>query len=398
MLTDTKIKHLLPGDKTIRYFDGGGLYLEVTPAGGRYWRMKFRFLGKENRLSFGTYPQITLKEARVKRDEAKKLVANGQNPAIVKKDKKRTALVEAGNAFEGIAREWIDTNKGKWTERHARYLLRRLEADIFPAFGQRPINQITPSEVLSTLRTIEARGATDLPNRVRSTISQVFRYAIITERCTTNPASDLQGALKPHKKQHQHAVNSDNLPQLLRDIEGYNTLAGGDVQTKLALQFLALTFVRTGELRGARWEEFDLKTCEWRIPAERMKMRAPHVVPLAQQSLDILEQLRGINGHYPFVFAGRSPQRPMSENTVLFALYRLGYRGRMTGHGFRAVASTLLNEMGYRPDVIERQLAHKEANEVRAAYHRSEYLSERHKMMKEWADYLDAQRQVGVGS
>ena len=393
MLTDAKIKRLVPGPKTARHFDGGGLYLEVTPAGGRYWRMKFRHLGKENRLAFGTYPQVTLKEARAKREEAKKLLEAGQNPAEVRKEEKREALSAAANSFEVIAREWAETHKTKWTPRHAGYIMRRLEADIFPVIGCRPIADITPSEVLTALRSIEKRGATDLPNRIRATVAQVFRYGIITERCQANPAAELQGALKPHRKSHQNAVDADQLPELLRDIEGYDSLAGGDLQTKLALKLLALTFVRTGEMRGAIWEEFDLKAGEWRIPAERMKMRAPHVVPLSRQSLEIIETLRTINGNFPFVFAGRSPQKPMSENTALFALYRLGYRGRMTGHGFRAVASTLLNEMGYRPDVIERQLAHKERNESRAAYHRSQYLTERRKMMQAWADYLDALRE-----
>lgn len=392
-LTDTQIRQTKPVDKPLRLFDGGGLYLEVAPSGGKWWRLKFRVGGKEKRLSLGVYPEVGLKEARARREEARAMLAAGIDPGEQRKADKRAEQVAATNGFETVAREWAATQGAKWTPRHAVYVMRRLEADIFPAIGHRPIHEIKPMELLAALKAMEDRGTTDLPNRVRAVAAQVFKYAIITERCDRNPAADLQGALKAHVVTHQKAMEQDELPELLQKIESYDTLAGGDLQTKLALKLLALTFVRTSEMRLATWEEFDLEKAEWRIPPERMKMRAPHVVPLSRQALEVIHQLQAMNGRFPWVFAGRTPARPMSENTALFALYRLGYRGRMTGHGFRAVASTLLNEMGFRPDVIEKQLAHKERNETRAAYHRSQYLAERREMMQSWANYLDALRE-----
>ncbi|MBF0371601.1 MAG: tyrosine-type recombinase/integrase [Magnetococcales bacterium] len=390
-LTDTAIRKAKPADKPFKLADGGGMYLLVKPA-GRYWRLDFRFAGKRKTMALGVYPTLTLKEARAKREEIKKQLAAGIDPMLARKEKKRQAMANADHSFERVAREWMENEAARWTPRYARYVLSRLEADIFPAFGHQSVSVIKPMTVLDALRAIERRGATDLPKRVRAVVSNVFKYAVITGKCESNPAADLQGALKAHVVTHQKAIDVQDLPELLQAIESYDSLAGGDLQTKLALKLLALTFVRTSEMRLATWEEFDLEKAEWRIPAERMKMRAPHIVPLSQQALEIIQQQHAINGAFQWVFAGRMPRRPMSENTALYALYRLGYRGRMTGHGFRAVASTILNEMGFRPDVIERQLAHKERNESRAAYHRSQYIEERKAMMQRWADHLDALR------
>ncbi|MBF0623029.1 MAG: integrase arm-type DNA-binding domain-containing protein [Magnetococcales bacterium] len=388
-LSDAKLRNLKPKTKAQKIFDGGGLYIQVTPAGSKRWRIKYRINGLEKLLSLGIYPEVSLKEARERRDQIRRQLADGIDPSEERKKEKIKANLEAENSFMAIAEEWLQNERGRWTERHYRTVSGRLARDIYPAFGQEQITDIKPMIVLEALRAIEARGAVDLPKRMRGTISNIFKYGIITGRCEANPAGDLQGALKPHKVQHQKAIPPSELPILLAKIEDYDCAAAGDLQTKLALKFLALTFVRTGEMRFATWDEIDLNSQIWRIPAQRMKMRDAHIVPLAHQTVTILEQLKEMNGMFEWVFAGRSPQRPMSENTALYALYRLGYHGRMTGHGFRAVASTVLNEMGYRADVIERQLAHEERNKVRAAYNRSQYLDERRKMMQDWADHLD---------
>ena len=264
---------------------------------------------------------------------------------------------------------------------------------MFPAIGSYPIGDVTPPVLLAVLRKIEARGTVETAHKVARACGQVFRYGIATGRCERNPAADLRGALKARPKpKHMAALPAAELPTLMRKIEAYD----GDIQTRLALRLMALTFVRTNELRGAAWSEIDLEKGEWTIPAERMKTNVPHHVPLSLQAVDVFKQLHALNGKWPLVFAGRVPTTPMSKNTILFALYRMGYHGRMTGHGFRALASTALNEMGYRPDVIERQLAHSERNSVRAAYHRSHYLEERKRMMQEWADFVYAQAPLKV--
>ena len=269
---------------------------------------------------------------------------------------------------------------------HAEDVKRRLEVNTFPHIGARPIAEIEPPELLATIREIELRRAYDLAHRVLGVCGQVFRYGVATGRCKSDPTRDLKGALTPHKQKNQNAIRPEQLPELLRAIASYDSI--GDKQTRLALQLLAQTFVRTNELIGAEWSEFDLENSIWAIPANRMKMKTEHLVPLAKQSHEILEQLKAISGDSRYVFPGRNPENPISNNTMLFALYRLGYKGKMTGHGFRAVASTILNETGFNPDVIERQLAHCERNEVRGAYNRAEYLQERKKMMQHWSDYL----------
>ncbi len=398
-LTDTAIRNAKPGDKVQYLFDGNGLYLQLNSNGSKWWRFKYRFEGKSKLLSLGVYPDVGLKFAREKHSEARRLLAGGVDPgekrkqdsAAVKQKHETARRIAAGipleNSFQEVALEWFNKRSRTWVEHHARDVKRRLESNIFPEIGNRPINEIEPPELLAAVRKIEERGAYDLAHRVLQVCGQVFRYGVATGKCKRDPSPDLRGALTPHVLKHQAAIRPEQLPELLRAIDGYDKL--GDLQTKLALQLLAMTFVRTNELIGAEWSEFDLESRIWQIPAHRMKMKTEHVVPLASQTLPVLGLLKALSGDSRFVFPGRNPDKPISNNTLLFALYRLGYKGKMTGHGFRAVASTALNEMGFRPDVIERQLAHCERNEVRGAYNRAEYIKERAAMMQHWADYLD---------
>jgi len=388
MLTDTLIRKSKTPSKPTKLSDERGLYLLLAPSGGKWWRLKYQYAGKEKLLSLGTYPDVSLAKARRLRDEARQLVADGEDPSAQRQEEKRAKVEAAANDFATVAREWLENVKPKWAAVYHSDTGKRFEAFVFPALGRRPIAQVTPKELLDVLRKIEARGTVETAHKVARACGQVFRYGIVTGRCERNPAADLRGALKARPKvKHMAALPAAELPDFLRKIEAYD----GELQTKLALRLLALTFVRTNELRGATWAELDLDKAEWTIPAERMKTKQPHHVPLSRQAVEDFRKLQALNGKWPWVFAGRAPTTPMSKNTVLFALYRMGYHGRMTGHGFRALASTALNEMGYRPDVIERQLAHAEKNAVRAAYHRSQYLEERKTMMQQWADYLEAQ-------
>ena len=292
------------------------------------------------------------------------------------------------NSFEAVAREWYAKQSHTWVDSHASNVLRRLEANLFPEIGTTPIAELTPPALLAALRKIEHRGAHDLAHRVLQVTGQVLRYGVATGRCERDLSSDLRGALTPHKGRHQAAVTPEELPALLRAIDGYGQV--GDKLTGYALRLLALTFVRTGELIGATWDEIDLDGAIWIVPPERMKMKTEHVVPLSAQALAVLGELRAIGCGSRYVFPGRNPDKPISNNTMLFALYRLGYKGKMTGHGFRTVASTILNEAGFRGDVIERQLAHCERNDVRGAYNRAEYLPERRAMMQQWAAMVDS--------
>jgi integrase len=386
-LTDTSCKTAKGEEKPRKLSDGGGLYLEVMPNGSKYWRMKYRYGGKEKRLAFGVYPEVTLKEAREKRDEARKLIADGIDPSQIKKEKKLKQYLDAEFTFEKIGREWHEHQALGWTERHSAYVLRRLEADIFPAIGSRPINEITPPELLTAIREIEKRGAIDIAHRALQTCGQIFRYAIATGRAERDIAADLRGALKTRKKENYSRLEARELPEFLAKLEEYD----GEDLTKLGLKLLLLTFVRSGELRGARWEEVDFDRAEWRIPAERMKMRDPHIVPLSNQALTVFKHLERyrLPGR-EYIFPNRNnPSTFMSENTLLYALYRMGYHSRTTAHGFRGLASTVLNEHGFRPDAIERQLAHAERNKVRASYNHAQYLPERREMMQWWADYLE---------
>jgi integrase len=389
MLTDTSIRKAKAPDKLAKLVDERGLYLLLSPTGGRWWRFRYRFGGKEKLLSLGTYPDVSLKAARDARDDARKLLRKAIDPSVVRQQEKRAKAEATANTFEALAREWLDNVKPRWSAIYHNDTLKRFQAYIFPAIGRRPVAEITAPELLAELRKIETRGTIETARKVARACGQVFQYGIASGRCERNPAAELRGALKARPKpKHMAALPASELPAFLRSIDEYD----GDQQTQLALRLLALTFVRTNELRGATWSEIDLDKAEWTIPAERMKTHTPHHVPLSRQAVEAFRRLKELNGRWPWVFPGRAPIKPMSKNTVLFALYRMGYHSRMTGHGFRALASTALNEMGYRPDVIERQLAHVEKNAVRAAYHRSQYLEERRTMMQHWADHLDAQR------
>lgn len=385
-LTDKAVKAAKPRQKAYKLTDGKGLYVLVTSEGRKYWRLKYRITGKEKLLALGVYPDVSIAAARTACEEAKAIIKTGRDPIAVKKQGRLAAQVSAANTFEAVALEWIEQQRHGWVPRHVERVLDSLKADIFPDLGNRPISDITAPELLAVLRKVEKRGVYETAQRLLQRCGSVFRYAIQTHRAERNPAVDLRGAIKQPKRENYAALSAADLPEYLRTLDVYN----GRRQTKLALKLLALTFVRSGELRAAEWSEFDLGKHEWRIPAERMKMRAPHIVPLSTQALALLEELKTLTGGGRFLFPSQSKLTvPMSENTMIYAIYRMGYHSRATGHGFRATASTILNEQGWKPDVIERQLAHAERNKVRAAYHRSEYLDDRRKMMQAWADYLD---------
>jgi integrase len=387
-LTEIAIRKATPGAKTTRLFDGNGLYVEVAPSGGKWWRLKYRFAEKEKRLSLGVYPEVSLKEARLKRDDARRLLASGIDPSEHRQQSKSARVEQAANGFEAIARERYAKFSQNWVDSHSSKILRRLERDIFPWLGARPIASITAPELLTALRRIESRGALETAHRAMQNCGQVFRYAVATGRAERDPTGDLRGALPPVKEKHHASIKDPKaIGALLRAIDGYQ----GSLITKCALRLAPLLFVRPGELRKAEWTELNLDGAEWRIPAERMKMREQHIVPLSTQAVAILRELHTLTGSRRYVFPGaRTNGRPMSENTVNAGLRRLGYgKDEMTGHGFRSIASTLLNEQGWHRDAIERQLAHAERNNVRAAYNFAEHLTERRKMIQAWADYLD---------
>lgn len=392
-ITLKEINNLNPKDKPYRVFDGGGLYLEVMPSGQKFWRLKYRFADKESRLSLGAYSPSSaspgsLTDARKKRDEARRLLAEGIDPAslMTKKAKTREARLRLKGNFEAMAREWWEHKKREWTPDHATRILKSLDDDVFPVLGSRPLRDIQTPEILAMLRTIQKRGVFDTATRIKQRVNAVFRYAIQTGRASYNPAAELAGVLATKKVTHRPAVSEDELPAFLRALADYR----GAPAVRLGLKLLLLTWVRPGELRFARWSEFDLEGRMWRIPAERMKMKAPHVVPLSDQALAVLDELRPFTGRYELLFPGAHDRtRPVSENTLNHAIRkRMGFAA--TAHGFRATASTILNERGFHPDAIERQLSHIERNKIRAAYHRSEYLPERVRMMQAWADYLDS--------
>ena len=386
MLTDKEISNAKPREKTYRLTDGGGLVLEVKPA-GKYWRLRYRFNGKEKMLALGVYPVVKGPEARANAAKARAKLSKGIDPSAERKADKVAKLLASENTFKAVALEWHEKRAGTLSAGHAAQIKRTLESEIFPTIGHMPIAEIEATDVLAALRLIEKRGALEIASKARQWAGMVFRYGIATGRTKHNPVGDLRGVIQSRQTQHYAALDRAGMAEFLRALDTYD----GTQQTRLALRLLALTFVRTGELRGATWAEIDLPGRLWRIPAARMKMRADHIVPISDQSAAILEELRAMNSDGDLVFPGANVKsKPISENTLLYALYRMGYHGRATGHGFRATASTLLNELGWRPDVIERQLAHQERNKVRAAYNRAEYLPERVKMMQAWADYLDA--------
>ena len=389
-LTATTIKTCKPKDKAYKLTDGGGLYLLVSPSGGKWWRFDYRFQSKRKTLSMGVYPAISLKDARDRRDEAKKQLANGVDPAMVRKSQKHQQ--SQPNTFEAVAREWHDKFKPGWSDTHASRLLRLLERDIFPWLGSMPVSDVSSPLLLQTIRRIETRSL-DTAHRAMQNCGQVFRYAIATGRQQNDPTHALKGAIPPIRDNHFASItHPEQIGPLLRAIEGYK----GEFITQSALRLGPLVFVRPGELRHAEWSEINLEIGEWRIPSEKMKMGQPHIVPLARQSIVLLTDLQPLTGTGQYLFPSvRSLDRPLSENTINAALRRLGYtKDEMTGHGFRSMASTLLNEQGWNRDHIERQLAHAERNKIRAAYNYADYLPERRKMMQAWADYLDTLKAV----
>ncbi|MDZ4164312.1 MAG: integrase arm-type DNA-binding domain-containing protein [Smithellaceae bacterium] len=387
-LSDAKVRNSKPREKPVKLFDGGGLFLLVTPKGGRLWRMKYRYEGKEKLLALGSYPEISLADARGRRDEARRQIAKGIDPGAVRKAMKQAETAET-ETFEVIAREWHEKFKLNWTDGHAETTMRRLERDLFPWTGGRPINQIRAPELLTVLRRIESRGALETAHRIRTIAGQVFRYAIATGRAERDPSGDLRGALpQPGEKHHAAITDPKEVAPLLRAMEGYQ----GHFVTKCALMLSPLFFVRPGELRHAEWAEVDLDEAVWNIPASKMKMKQPHIVPLCRQAVSILAELKELTGASKYVFpSGRTYARPMSENAILAALRRMGYdKETMTGHGFRAMARTILDEvLSVRPDLIEHQLAHAVRDPNGRAYNRTAHLAERRKMMQAWADYLD---------
>jgi len=389
-LTRLEIVNAKPRSKPAKLFDGRGLYLEIAPSGGRWWRFKYRFAGKEKRISLGIYPDVGLKDARERLDTARKLVAAGIDPAEQRKAAKIVAeTADLDNTFEPIAREWFKLNERKWVASHSTKIIERLERDVFPWIGGRQIADVTAPRLLSVLRRIESRGANDTAHRALQDCGRIFRYAIATSRADRDISVILRGALAPVLESHYPSIREpQRVGALIRAISGYH----GSFVTQCALRLASLTFVRPGELRKAEWREVNLATAEWRIPRERMKMRHPHIVPLATQTLAVLRELEPLTGDGRYLFPSeRTRDRPMSDNTVNAALRRLGYpKEEMTGHGFRGIASTLLNEQGWNSDVIERQLAHSEQNKIRAAYNFAEYLPERRRLMQGWADHLDA--------
>ena len=392
-LTDTAIKNAKPGAKTQKLFDANGLYLEVSPTGGKWWRLKYRMAGKEKRLSLGTYPETSLKLARERRDAARALIAEGSDPSEDRKATKAKQIAAANDSFEAIAREWWKNWSTTRTPKHADQVMRRMEVDIFPEIGALPVGKIKAPMLLAMAKKVEARGANDLARRAYQVAGQVLRYAVGHGFIDHNPAASVRpgDVLKPKMERNLARLDPREVPELLCKIDAYD----GHARTRMAMQLMALTFVRTSELICARWDEFDLDAKQWRIPAERMKMKTPHIVPLSRQAVQVLEALK-LLGNGGFLFPGeRDHEKPMSNNTILYALYRMGYHSRMTGHGFRGVASTLLHELGHRHDLIEIQLAHQERNKVSAAYNHAKYVPQRAEMMQAWADHLDALKAGG---
>ena len=387
-LSDIKVQKVKSKNKNVTLFDGGGLFLMVTPTGGKLWRFKYRYDGKQKLLAFGSYPEISLLEARKQRDEARSQLAHDIDPGAVRKAQKQ-ANTEATETFEIIAREWHERFKSNWTTEYASKIMTRLEGDVFPYIGVKPIKDIKAPELLTVLRRVEARGTFELAHRIRTICGQVFRYAVATGRAERDPAADLRGALSPVKTINRAAIiEPKKVGELLRAIDGYQ----GSFIVKCALKLAPLFFVRPGELRNAEWEEISFENAEWNIPASKMKMKEPHLVPLSQQAIDILKELKEYTGASSYVFpSGRTFDRPMSDNAILAALRRMGYaKDEMSGHGFRAMARTILDEvLQVRPDFIEHQLAHAVRDPNGRAYNRTAHLVERRKMMQTWADYLD---------
>lgn len=385
-LTDTRIRTAKPARKPYKLTDSAGLHVEVRPSGAKLWRLRYRIAGKENLFALGEYPALGLADAREERDRARKLVKQGIHPAHNRQALRVAQIAEGANTFEAVAREWIEKNKVRWSPYYLRQVERFLKADVYPYVGTLPIRSVTAAHLLAIVKRLEKR-APSVALLVRQWCSAVFRYAVATLRADGDPTVALKGAITRPKVQHRKPLARTDIPRFhkaLGESSGFRT-------TTIALRLLMLTFVRPVELRAAEWTEFDLDDAEWRIPAGRMKMREPHVVPLSHQAVELLRELKTITGGSRLLFPNyRRPKTYMTGTTLNRALERMGFGGKFSSHGFRATASTMLNEMGYRPDVIERQLAHKERNQVRASYNQAEYLPERQKLMQEWAHTVDA--------
>ncbi|MBP7308033.1 MAG: tyrosine-type recombinase/integrase [Polaromonas sp.] len=388
VLTDKGVKNAKPQDKPYKLTDGNGLHLLISPSGAKLWRYRYTYAGKEKLMSLGAYPVVSLSDARQAHLEARKQLST-VDPMELRKTEKKAKLLDAENSFKSAALLWWNNWKNTRSSQHALQVKARFEQNIFPYIGARPVAQIESPELVTMLKSIEARGVSDVAKRALQTSGQVFRYAIAHGLAKRNPAADIKPSdiLKPVAKRNLARIDGKDLPELLRKIEAYQ----GTPITRLAMKLMALTFVRTSELIGARWAEFDLEAGRWEIPKERMKMKTPHIVPLAAQTVNLLKTLQLVTGHTDLLFYGeRDHNKPMSNNTILQALKRMGYAGLMTGHGFRGVASTLLHEQGFDHAHIELQLAHMERNQVSAAYNHATYLPQRFTMMQAWADYLDA--------
>lgn len=395
-LTELQVKNAKPTVKPYKLSDGGGLFMLVHTNGGRYWRLAYRFEGKQKTLALGVYPDVGLAEARERRDQARKLLANEKDPGAVKLEQRARVAALSEHSFEVIAREWFAKHSPNWKENHSSKILARLENDVFPWIGTRPIAEIAAPLLLGAIRRIEARGALETAHRVLAICGQVFRYAVATGRAGRDPTGDLRGALPPVKRGNHFAAITDpkKVGELLRDIDGYQ----GSFVVQCAFKLSPMLFVRPGELRKMEWDEIDLENAEWLIPAEKMKMGVAHIVPLATQAVAIMREIQPLTGYGKYVFQGeRDHDRPMSDNAIRSALRRMGWANdEMTPHGFRAMASTILDNMGYKQEWLERQLAHEEPNKIKAAYKREAwrmYLPERTAMMQAWADYLDKLKQ-----
>lgn len=386
-LSDMKIQKVKSKSKNMTLFDGGGLFLMITPTGGKLWRFKYRFNGKEKLLALGSYPEISLIDARQRRDEARRQLANGFDPGEIRKVQKQASIQET-ETFEAIAREWHKRFFSTWSEKYAETLMSRLELYVLPWIGKKPIAGIRPPEMLSVLRRIESRGTLDTAHRVKIICGQVFRYAVSTGRAERDSTSDLRGALPQPQKIHRAAITEPKKAgALLRSIDAYQ----GSFIVQCALKLAPLVFLRPGELRRGEWEEISFENAEWNIPGSKMKMKEPHLTPLSKQAIEILKELYKLTGNSKYIFPGRTSDRPMSDNSILAALRNMGYaKEEMSGHGFRAMARTMLDEiLQFRPDIIEHQLAHAVRDPNGRAYNRTAHLAERKRMMQTWADYLD---------
>ena len=388
-LTELGVRKAKPSSKPKKLSDGGGLFLLLHPSGSKYWRMKYRFMGKEKLLAIGVWPEVSLTEARKKRNEAKLNLKSGKDPSVDKKNQKLTRHILESNTFVSIYEEWLEKKRQEWRTSYFDDVKRAIEIHLLPDLGARPIDQIIPAEIIAVLKKIEDQGKYEAAHRARQKCEAIFRYAVISQRCVNNPASNLKGILISPKKKRLNYLDPKDLPEFLIRLKEYD----GSMITKLALRLVLLTFARTVEIRFANWNEFDLEDEEpiWRIPEEKMKMGREHVVPLSSQALVVLKEVRRFTQGDKYIFHQlNNPNKPMSENTMLYAMYRMGYHSRATVHGLRATMSTLLNEKGHNPDVIEHLLSHQDPNKVRAAYNRAEYLSERRITLQWLADHLDS--------